>query len=141
MNKVLFIGNVVRDPELQSTASGKSVCKFDIAVNRRFKDESGEAQADFFKVVTWNKLAENCAMYLHKGSKCGVCGSLQTRTYDDKDGNKRFVTEVIADEVEFIPRGDNASESGQRAAQTRQQTAPKKSVSELEPIDPAELPF
>lgn len=141
MNKVLLIGNVTRDLELKTTASGISVCAFDIAVKRRFKDESGEAQTDFFHVITWRGLAENCATYLHKGSKVAVGGSLQNRSYDAKDGSKRTVTEILADEVEFLTKADNASESGQGSAQTGQQPAPKKSVSELEPVDPDDLPF
>lgn len=106
MNKTLLIGNVVRDPELKTTQSGLSVCSFTIAVNRRTKKDGGEQQADFIPIVAWRQLAELCGQYLVKGKKCAVVGSLQTRTYEAKDGTKRYITEVMADEVEFLtPRG------------------------------------
>ena len=99
MNKVIEIGNLVRDPELAQTPSGTAVCKMTIAVNRNYTNASGEREADFFSVVAWRGLAENCAKYLSKGKKIAVCGQLQTRNYDDRDGNKRYVTEIIADDV------------------------------------------
>lgn len=102
MNKSFFIGNLTKDPELRSTPSGKAVTSFTIAVNRRFKDKGGDPVTDFFPVVTWDKLAESCARYLAKGKKVAVVGELQTRSYDDKQGVKRYVTEIVADEVEFL---------------------------------------
>ena len=102
MNKCIFIGNLTRDPELQTTGSGISLCRFSIAVNRNYSNSNGEREADFINIVTWRGLAENCGKYLSKGRKVCVVGQLQTRTYDDKDGNKRYATEIVAEDVEFI---------------------------------------
>ena len=131
MNKTILIGNVVRDPELKTTQSGLSVCNFTIAVNRRTKKDSGEQQADFIPIVVWRQLADLCGKYLEKGKKCAVVGSLQTRTYEAKDGTKRYITEVMADEVEFLtPRGQG-------------EAVPNMSddSSKFEPVDDEELPF
>lgn len=102
MNKVILIGNLTKDPELNTTPSGVSVCKFSIAVQRRFVNSEGEREADFLNIVAWRGLGENCHKYLRKGSKAAVVGNIQTRSYDAEDGTKRYVTEIIADEVEFV---------------------------------------
>ena len=102
MNKVIEIGNLTRDPELATTTSGTSVCKMSIAVNRNFTNADGEREADFFNVVAWRTLAENCAKFLSKGKKIAVCGRLQSRSYDDDEGNRRYVTEIVAEDVEFL---------------------------------------
>ena len=109
MNKVFMIGNLTKDPDLRSTGNGVSVCSFRIAVNRRFPNQAGERVSDFFDVVAWRQLADVCGKYLAKGRKVAVVGELQTRTYDAKDGTKRYVTEIIADDVEFLtPRNQEA---------------------------------
>lgn len=102
MNKVILIGNLAADPELRRTASDLPVCTFRLAVNRRFANQQGVREADFINIVTWRQTAELCAKYLAKGRKCCVVGQLQTRSYDAQDGTKRYVTEVVADEVEFL---------------------------------------
>lgn len=102
MNKVILIGNLTKDPEKSVTSGGISVCKFDIAVQRRFENANGEREADFFKIIAWRGLADNCAKYLHKGDKCAIVGSIQNRSYEDKNGKKHYVAEIIADEVEFL---------------------------------------
>lgn len=108
-----MIGNLTKDPEVRSTGSGVSVCSFRIAVGRRFAGQSGERVSDFFDVVAWRTLAELCGKYLAKGRRVAVVGELQTRSYDAKDGTKRYVTEIIADEVEFLsPRGQDGGEEG-----------------------------
>lgn len=105
MNKCFLIGNLTRDPELRTTSgSGLSVCTFTIAVSRTFSNKNGEREADFIPVVVWRNTAENCAKYLRKGSQVAVTGAIQTRTYDGNDGQKRYVTEVVADEVQFLNR-------------------------------------
>ena len=110
MNKAVILGNLTRDPELKTTQSGVSVCSFTVAVNRRFKNQqTGEREADYIPVVVWRAQADNCAKYLQKGSKVCVAGSIQTRTYDDKEGNKRYATEIVADEVQFISGNAGAS--------------------------------
>ena len=102
MNKAILIGNLTRDPEVRTTGSGVSVCTFTIAVNRRFANQQGVREADFSNIVAWRQTAELCGRYLAKGRKVAVVGSIQTRSYDAQDGSKRYVTEVVADEVEFI---------------------------------------
>lgn len=108
MNKVYLIGNLVKDPEVRTTTGGTNVATFRIAVQRKFKDQSGEKVSDFFDIVVWRQLADLCAKYLTKGKKIAVAGELQTRSYDAKDGTKRYVTEIVGDDIEFLsPRGEN----------------------------------
>ena len=116
MNKVILIGRLTKEPDFRSTANGTSVCTFTIAINRRFKTE-GQQQADFIPIVAWGKTADICAKYLHKGSQVAVCGSIQTRSYDDKNGNKVYVTEVNAEEVQFLSKGNNEAENNLKMAQ------------------------
>lgn len=107
MNKLTIIGNLVRDPELRTTQSGKSVCQFTVAVNRRRKEDG----ADYFRVSAWNKLAEICEGALKKGSKVAVEGPVSVSTYT-KDGENRFTLEVLANDVEFLtPRSEAAAET------------------------------
>ena len=102
-----MIGRLTRDPELKYTTNGTAVCRFSLAVQRKYnKDE-----ADFFDIVTWRGLAENCANYLGKGRLVAVEGRLQTRTYEGQDGIKRKVTEIIADDVRFLDRGGQGGAS------------------------------
>ena len=101
MNKVILIGRLVKDPEMRYTQSGKGVCSFTLAVDRRFSKE-GQQTADFIPIVAWNKLAEIVGDNLTKGRRISVEGRMQVRNYDAQDGTKRYVTEVIADEVEFL---------------------------------------
>lgn len=102
MNKVVLIGRLTKDPELRYTGSNTAVATFTLAVNRNFSNQNGEREADFINVVVWRKQAENVKNYLSQGSQACVEGRIQTRSYDDKDGNKRYVTEVVADNVEFL---------------------------------------
>lgn len=121
MNKIMLIGNLTRDPELRSTSSGVTVCSFTIAVNRRFAQQGGERQTDFFRINAWRQLGETCARYLAKGRKVAVIGELQARTYQGNDGATRMSLDVSADEVEFLsPR---QQEEGGAPAQ-RQNAAP-----------------
>ena len=101
MNKIHLIGNLVKDPETVETAKETIISKFTLAVSRKFKKE-GEDTADFINIVCFNKLAELADNYLRKGNKALIIGSIQNRTYDDKEGVKRYVTEVIAEEIEFL---------------------------------------
>lgn len=102
MNKVILIGRLTKDPETRQIPTGSACTNFTVAVDRTFSSRDGERSADFIPVVTWNKTAENCARYLTKGSRVGVSGRIQTRSYQANDGSKRYVTEVVADEVEFL---------------------------------------
>ena len=112
MNKVVLIGRLTKDPELRFTpGTGTAVATFTIAVERRFKRE-GQQEADFIPVVVWGKPAENTANYMSKGRLIGISGRIQTRSYDAKDGTRRYVTEVVADEVQFLDWGNKQSNSG-----------------------------
>ena len=105
LNKVILGGRIVADPELKQTPSGVSVVRIRMAVNRRFGNrnaEQGESQADFFDVVAWRQTAEFVAKYFRKGSSVCVVGSIQTRTWQDQQGQKRYATEIVADEVNFV---------------------------------------
>ena len=102
MNKVFLIGRLVRDPELRYTGSNIAVATFSLAVNRNFAGANGERETDFINIVVWRKQAENCKNYITQGSQVAIDGRIQTRTYDDKDGQKRYVTEVVADNVQFL---------------------------------------
>lgn len=137
MNKVILIGNLTRDPELATTNSGVSVCRFAIAVQRRFQNAEGEREADFFNIVVWRAQAENCHKFLKKGSKCAVTGRLQNSSYEANDGSKRYTTEIVADEVEFL--GAKPEGTGDVVPKA---SAPKKATTELVPIDDDDsLPF
>ena len=111
MNKITLIGNLTRDPELSTTPNGVSVCKFTIAVNRRFqKDASGEKVTDFFRITAWRQQAELCSRYLAKGRKVAVIGELQASAYIGNDGNARPSLDVALDELEFLtPKTDDNS--------------------------------
>ncbi len=109
MNKVILIGNLARDPELRTTASGVSVCNFTIAVNRRFANQQGVREADFINCVAWRQQGEFVSKYFQKGKKIGIVGALQVRSYEAQDGQKRYVTEVMVDEAEFVERKDGSS--------------------------------
>lgn len=134
MNKVFLVGNLTKDPELTTTTNGISVCRFSLAVSRRYVGQSGERETDFLNIVVWRGQAENCHKYLKKGSKCGIVGTLQTRNYDAQDGTKRYVTEVVADEVEFISTNRNQDSASKEDVEVED-------VTELKPIDDDTLPF
>ncbi len=109
-NKVILIGNMTADPELKQTTAGISVCSFSIAVNRRFaRTEQGQQNVDFINIVTWRQSAEFVSRYFKKGNPILICGQLQTRSWTDNQGQKRYATEVIADEVSFVT---SAAQSG-----------------------------
>lgn len=114
MNKVVLIGRLARDPEVRYTQSGKAVTSFTLAADRRVrKDTEAQQTVDFIPIVAWDKLAEICGNYLAKGRKTAVEGRIQVRSYEAKDGAKRYVTEVIAESVEFLGdkgTGDNTSQ-------------------------------
>ena len=143
MNKVILVGNLTRDPELITTTNGVSLCRFSLAVQRRFAGPDGEREADFINIVVWRGQADNCYKYLKKGSKCGIVGSLQTRSYDAQDGSKRYSTDVVAEEVEFLStKGSSNSEESFEPAETGSKSSGKSDVvNKFEPIDDDNLPF
>ncbi len=127
MNKVFLIGNLTKDPELSTTNSGIAVCKFTLAVSRRF----GNNETDFLPIIVWRGQAENCNKFLRKGSKAAISGFIQTRSYDANDGTKRYITEIVADEVQFLStKGGEAAEEPTLAPAT-----------EMKPVVEDDLPF
>ena len=102
INRVMLFGRLTRDPELRYTPSGVANCTFSLAVDSQFKNAQGEKEADFINVVAWRQTAELAAQYLKKGSQTGVDGRLQTRSYDNKEGKRIFVTEVVAENIQFL---------------------------------------
>lgn len=112
MNRIYLTGNLVRDPETRATASGKTVCTFTVAVDRRGRNQDGEKQTDFFRINAWRTVGESCARFLHKGQKVGVFGELQASLYEAKDGATKISLDVSADDVEFLsPKSDAKKET------------------------------
>lgn len=150
MNKVFLIGNLTKDPEMRSTQSGVAVCNFTIAVNRRFKNANGEQETDFLNVIAWRQLAELCGKYLAKGRKVAVTGSIQTRTYEAKDGSKRTAWDIVADEVEFLSQNQQSSTqsapgayttAGKDSGGTAYAPQPHNDFGGFTQVDDEELPF
>ncbi len=112
MNKAILIGRLTRDPELRTTPTGRNVCQFSIAVNRNFTNANGEREADFINCVVWDKQAENLAKYQHKGNQIAVEGRIQTRNYDDKDGKRVYVTEILATNISFLDAKGTSNGAG-----------------------------
>ena len=136
MNKVILIGRLTKDPEFTTTGSGISVCRFALAVERKFTNSDGEKEVDFLNIVAWRGLADNCNKYLRKGNKCGVVGSIQTRSYDAADGTKKYLTEIIAEEIEFLSSKTENENKPQTESQKRQEV-----MKDFTPIDDSQLPF
>lgn len=131
MNKVILIGRLVADPDIRHTQSGKCVASYRLAVDRAFKSD-GQPEADFISCVAWGKSGEFCQRYLHKGMKIALEGRIQTRTYDDKDGKKVYVTEVIVEHHEFC--------EGKRSADSGGYAEPAQGFTEIDD-DGSDLPF
>ena len=102
MNKAILIGRLTKNPELRTTPTGRSVCQFSIAVNRTYTNEDGERKADFINCVVWDKQAENLTLYQRKGNQIAVDGRIQTRNYDDNDGKKVYVTEILVNNISYL---------------------------------------
>ncbi|MGE7650512.1 single-stranded DNA-binding protein [Peribacillus frigoritolerans] len=114
MNRVVLVGRLTKDPEIRYTPNGVPVATFTLAVNRSFTNQQGEREADFINCVVWRKAAENVANYLKKGSLAGVDGKVQTRNYEGNDGKRVYVTEILAEAVQFLePRSQNSGGNNQ----------------------------
>lgn len=137
MNKVILIGRLTRDPDLRNVGNNIPVCRFSLAVDRPYRSANGgDATADFFNIVVWRNLAENCGKYLQKGRQCAVIGRIENRSYD-KDGEKRYVTEIVAENVEFL--GGTGSNSD---APMMDEFGKRQAVEDLRPVeDDDQLPF
>lgn len=153
MNKVELVGRLTKNPEIRLTANQTQFCQFTVAVDRKFKDANGQRQADFISCLAWKNTAVFIQKYFHKGNKIGVVGSIQTRSYDDQNGQKKFVTEVIVDEVEFV-ESQNTTQVQNSAPVPEPQApvvfqnvapvAPTAPVQQTQVVDdevPGELPF
>ena len=130
MNKVFLIGRLTKDPELRYTGSNIPVATFSLAVNRNFTNQNGEREADFINIVVWRKQAENCKNYIGQGSQVAIDGRIQTRNYEDQNGQKRYVTEVVADNVQFL---DTKAQREQR--ETNNSYAPKEETNDVNPYN------
>lgn len=120
VNKAIILGRLGADPELKYTQSNAAVCNLSIATNEKWKDKNGEVQdrTEWHRVTLWNKAAENAAKYLAKGREVYIEGRIQTRSWEDKDGNKRYATEIVGDRMQFIGgKGEGGSQGGSRSSQ------------------------
>ena len=154
MNKVILIGNLARDPELRTTQGGVPMCRFTVACNRRVPNAQGVREADFIPVVAWRERGEFVSRYFTKGRKIAVEGSLQIRSYEAQDGTKRFSTEVVADNVEFVDsrqgadgqsgggyQSDYGQGGGYVPAPQARPSAQQAPAEEFIDVDDDELPF
>lgn len=112
MNKAILIGRLTRDPELRTTPTGRNVCQFSVAVSRTYTNANGEREADFINCVVWDKQAESLARYQKKGNQIAVEGRIQTRNYDDKDGKRVYVTEILANNISFLDAKSSSNSGG-----------------------------
>lgn len=136
MNKVVIIGRLTKDPELKYTpGNGTAVTQITVAVERRFKKD-GQQEADFIPVVIWGKAAESTAQYTEKGRLIGISGRIQTRSYEAKDGGKRYVTELVAEEVKFLEFAKKSSDASNTSGEEY-----GASYEDMTPIDDDQIPF
>lgn len=138
MNKVILIGNLTKDPEVNVTSNDLVNCRFSIAVKRSYAN-GGKKETDFFTIVCWRGLAENCGKYLRKGSRVGISGAIQNKNYEGSDGVKRYSVEIVADEVQFL----TTKAEGEELEAASTEYKPTK-ISELKPLpesDNGDLPF
>lgn len=154
INKALIYGNLTRDPEMRSLPNGTAVTQFSVATNRVYKDKNGARQesTDYHNVVVFGRQAETVSQYLRKGSGVFVEGRMQTRSWDDKDGTKKYRTEVIADRIQFGPKGGGAVGGGEQAGASAPAAGKPKAASAAAPemetieypdedINPDDIPF
>ena len=126
INKAIIIGRSTKDAETRYTQTGKQVATFTLAVDRDYKNAQGEREADFIPCVAWGKLAEICERYITKGKQVAVAGRIQTRNYEDRNGQRRYITEIVASEVQFLDRAKDAEQAQEQ---------------QWEEVDQGDLPF
>lgn len=141
MNKLTIIGNLTRDPELRTTQSGISVCTFSVAVNRKRRNNGDQPEADFFKVVAWRQLGENCAKFLSKGSKVCAVGAVELKSYTDNNGTARYNMEVTAEDIEFLSNKSQNAERGDADDSGMTYTPPADQKGGFTAVETDELPF
>lgn len=148
MNKVVLIGRLTKDPELRFTpGSGAAVTTLTLAVDK-YNTKTGQREADFVPVVVWGKQAESTANYMSKGSQMAISGRIQTRSYEAKDGTKRYVTEVVATEVQFLSKGNASGNTGTNFSNSNEYSAPSNDIfgggnfeEDITPVDDGDMPF
>jgi single-strand DNA-binding protein len=138
LNKVMLIGHLGKDPELKYTSNGIAVANFSIATNESWKDQDGNLQerTEWHNIVAWRRLAEICGEYLKKGKRVYIEGKIQTRNYDDKNGVKRYITEIVADDLIMLDGGGQTADSGGSTVQTSTVNEPARQTE-----DKDDLPF
>ncbi len=145
LNRVVLVGRLTRDPELNYTGNGIAVANFNIACNRPFKNQQGEQETDFINCVVWRKPAENLANYMKKGNQIGVDGRVQTRSYEGQDGKMVYVTEILAESIQFLESkgGQQSGNTGQfqQQAPQQQQNNPFQGQGDVANISDQDLPF
>lgn len=142
VNKVILVGNLGKDPDLRYTASGTAVCNFSIATTESYKDRDGNKQekTEWHSIVAWRQLAEICGKYLVKGKQVYIEGKLQTRKWEDRDGNTRYTTEVVADQMQMLGRvGDSPAQQREQPAQSQQEAPSQPEQPSFNPDD--DIPF
>lgn len=138
MNRVVLIGNLTKDPEFMVTSNDIANCKFSIAVTRNYN----KRETDYFTIVCWRGLAENCNKYLRKGSKVGISGSIQNKNYEGKDGIKRYSIEIVADEVQFLTSKEESEELEENEVKNIGAAKKEPTIAKLTPVeDDDDLPF
>lgn len=142
LNRVILIGRLTRDPELRYTPTGTAITQFTLAVDRQFTNQQGEREADFINIVTWRKLAETCANYLRKGRLTAVEGRIQVRHYDNNEGKRVYITEVVADNVRFLESAKQ-QQGSEGQSQRQEVSSPDPFADDGKPIDISDedLPF
>jgi len=144
MNKVILMGRLARDPELRTTQSGINVCSFTVACDRRFQKAGEEKQADFINCIAWRQQAEFVSKFFTKGMRIALDGSIQTRSWDDNDGNKRYATEVVVDHAEFAQSKNEGMGGGGFAPAPQSApfaSAPSGDIDGFMPVEEEDLPF
>lgn len=142
INRVILVGRLTKDPEYRQTPNGVSVATFTLAVNRSFTNSQGEREADFINVVVFRKQAENVSKYLSKGSLAGVDGRIQSRNYENNEGRRVFVTEVVADNVQFLePKNSNQQNNQSQQGQASANNNPFSNNNSVNDLDDSMLPF
>lgn len=139
MNKVILVGRLTKDPELRVTQSGINVCSFTVACDRRFQKAGEERQADFINCIAWRQQADFISKFFTKGMRIALDGSIQTRSWDDNDGNKRYATEVVVDHAEFAQSKNESSAPA--TGQTSFAAAPSGDIDGFMPVEEEDLPF
>ena len=140
MNRVVLVGRLTRDPELRYTPAGVAVANFTVAVNRPYRNEQGEQEADFINCVVWRKPAENLANYMKKGNLIGIEGRIQTRSYEGKDGKTVYVTEVVAENIQFLESKKSGQQPKQQQRINNMNKNLQQNAQEID-VEESDLPF